>query len=89
MNESELNNLRKRSQDARPDPVPPASETNVSAPLFGMPGAAASAPASDAEIVTPDFGPTPLDPNTRARDLEAGLQRLVHERLEERQRFAS
>ncbi len=89
MNESELNNLRKRSHDARPAPAPPASETNVSAPLFGLPGAAASAPASEAEIVTPDFGAIPQDPNTRARDLEAGLQRLVHERLKERQRFAS
>ncbi len=89
MNESELNNLRKRSQEARPDPVPPASETNVSAPLFGLPGAAASAPASEAEIVTGNFGATPQEPNTRARDLEAGLQRLVHERLKERQRFAS
>lgn len=89
MNEAELNNLRKRSQDARPAPVPPASDTNITAPLFGLPGAAAKATTSGAEIVTPDFGTVPEEPNTRARELEAGLQRLVHERLQERQRFAS
>lgn len=88
MNEAELNNIRKRSHEARPDPVPPASDTNVSAPLFGLPGAAA-APASGAEIVTPEFGIPPEQPNTRANDLEAGLRRLIDKGLQERQRFAS
>ena len=88
MNEAQLNNTRKRSQDARPTPLPPASDTNITAPLFGLPGAAAKAATSKAEIITRDFGIAPEEPDARTRDLEAGFQRVVHERLQERLRTA-
>lgn len=87
MNDAELNNLRKRSRPAQPDPEPPITDTNVSKPLFGLPGGM-TAPTSNAEIIAPVFGASTDAENDRARELEAGFQRVVRERLAERRRTA-
>ncbi|WP_096700052.1 transposase domain-containing protein [Magnetospirillum sp. 15-1] len=44
---AQLANIQKRVDDARPDPVPPVSQTNISKPLFGTPGMKAKPVAPD------------------------------------------
>lgn len=48
---AELAAIQKRMDEARPDPVPPVPETNVSKPLFGAPGAKAKAAPENAATV--------------------------------------